>query len=219
MINKIRLLNLENIINEQFDNNWSKLARALDKSPPYIQAIKSGLRPFSEKNARYFEEKLSLPIGYLDKDHSNKLEDTLDNTFQIPEYDVKLAANSLNGAEVIDPNNIIKHWAIDNSYLDDFRVKPEILAVVQVNGDSMEHTLRSGERVIIDKSKKEAIDNKVFAITSQNKCWVKRVRITPKGTIWQSDNPDYHEYDADLNNGATVRIEGMVLSVLARKID
>lgn len=210
---QIRIDKLQKIVDSKF-GSWNKLAQAIEKEASYLNGVKNGKRPFTEKLARDIEEKLGLPPNYLDKADTD-LEDT---TFQVAEYYVKLAANSQCGAEVIDPNNIKRHWTLDKSFLTEFHVKPENLAIVEIFGDSMLPTVRSGERVVIDKSQREEIDNRVFAITTRNQCWVKRLRLTPKGKMWESDNEEYRQYDKDINDGTPVRIEGIVLYSLGRKI-
>lgn len=212
-------LRLQFIIQQIEDyGSQAAFARAINKPPQQITQWLKGEKAIGEKIVRDIESALGLPRGYIDNDRHSKDEDLEPGTFKIAEYNVKLATNSAHGAEVIDPNNIIRHHTLNESFLTEFKVKKENLAVVQVSGDSMEYTLRSGEKVVIDKSRKEVIDNRVFAITSRNQCWVKRVRSTPKGNVWQSDNEEYREFDKDLNDGATVRIEGLVLYSLGRPV-
>lgn len=65
----------------------------------------------------------------------------------------------------------------------------------------------------------EPIDNRVFAITTKNQTWVKRLRITPTGERWESDNDRHKRYDDELNGcGTTVVIQGLVPYSLGRQI-
>ncbi len=195
----------------------ASFARAIGKPPQQITQWLNG-KAIGEKIARDIEIALDLPHGYMDKTPT-ELEELEEGTFRIPEYEVKLAASPANhGCEVIHPNNIIKHHVINNTFLQEFGVKEKNLAVVSVIGDSMEPTVRDKERVVIDISNRQEIDNRIFAITTRNHTWIKRLRITPAGSKWQSDNEEYREYDADLNNGSSVRIEGLVLYSLGRKL-
>jgi phage repressor protein C with HTH and peptisase S24 domain len=170
------------------------------------------------KKAKEIEGNLGLPDGYLDID--NEADEELEpGTFRVPEYNVKLAANSHVGAEVISPENIKRHHSLNDEFLIEFQVKKENLAIVSVIGDSMESTLHANELIVIDISKRERIDNRVFAITTKNCCWVKRLRITPNGERWESDNEEYKRYDDELNNGPTIVINGLVLYSLGRRIN
>jgi len=125
-----------------------------------------------------------------------------------------------NGIEVITPDNIIGYEVFDEKFLSDFRVREENLAIITVVGDSMEPTLHGGGRVVIDTSVKTEMDNKVFALTTKNHLWVKRLRMTPDGYKWQSDNVSHREFDKSLNETpTTVRIIGRVIYSLGRPID
>jgi phage repressor protein C with HTH and peptisase S24 domain len=214
-MNNIRIINLQNIVSDRF-NSWTQLAEAIGKHQSYISELRNEKRPFTEKIARDIEEKLDLPRGYLDKNHSDN--DELEpGTFRIAEYNVKLSAGL--GEEVIHPENIKRYHTFNEEFLTDFRVKKNNLAIVQVVGDSMHPTLLSNELVVIDFSQKDPLDNHVYAITTQNQTWVKRYRITPAGGKWQSDNEEYREFDKPLNDGTPVRIVGLVLFSLGRKIN
>lgn len=222
LIYSIRAENLQNLINEKFNGNATNFAREaiklpVDKKPTDIYLYLNGSRNISSKKAKEIEVNLGLIDGYLDNDHKNK-EELEPGTFRIPEYNVKLSAG--HGEEVINPDNIKKYHRLDEVFLTDFRVKKDNLAIVQIVGDSMHPTLLSGELVVIDKSKREPVDNQVFAITTKNHAWAKRYRITPNGGKWQSDNEGYREYDESLNDGtSTVVLNGLVLFSLGRKIN
>lgn len=212
---KNRQLNLATLI-EQYGSR-QKLADALEIALSEIgNYFGKNARNITDIKAIEYEDKLELPHGYLDRDNENK-EELEQGTFTIPEYNVKLSAG--HGEEVINPDNIKKYHRLDEIFLTDFRVKKENLAIVQVTGDSMHPTLLSGELVVVDISKREAVDNQVFAITTKNQTWVKRYRVTPDGGKWQSDNEGYREYDSPLNNGISVRPMGLVLFSLGRKIN
>lgn len=196
----------------------AELARKLNRSAQQITQWING-KPIGEKIARDIEEKLDLPYGYLDKNKQHKDDIELPQSkFKIYEYEAK--ASMGNGIEVITPDNIIGYEIFDEKFLTDFRVKAENLAIISVVGDSMEPTLRGGGRVVIDTSVKTEMDNKVFALTTKNHLWVKRLRMTPDGYKWQSDNEVHREFDKSLNESPTaVRIIGRVIYSLGRPVD
>lgn len=209
-----------NFILKQIEDYGSQaaFARAINKPPQQITQWLKGEKPIGEKIVRDIETALDLPRGYIDKDQHEKNEILGDDTFKVPVYNVKLSAG--NGEEALNPEDIIDFEHISKSFLTRFRVKPESLAVVTVTGDSMLPTLVSTERVVIDKTRIESTDNKVFALTTKNHCWVKRMRITPVGERWESDNQEYRKDDYVLNDGSsTVVILGKVIYSLGRTID
>ncbi|MBX9866052.1 MAG: hypothetical protein K2Y14_04000 [Burkholderiales bacterium] len=220
----IRAQNLQKLIDEKFNGNATNFARIAinlpaDKKPTDIYLYLNGGRNISNKKAKLIEKNLGLVDGYLDKSDDAKAQEQEPGTFTIFEYDVGLAANSHCGVEVISPNNIVRSHTLNDTFLTEFRVKKENLAVVKVVGDSMDPTLRDGERVVIDISRKEFIDNRVFALTTKNHAWAKRLRITPNGERWSSDNEEYRQYDDELNSSkSTIVLLGLVLYSLGRAV-
>lgn len=216
-LEKIRVENLKKIIK---NSGKSQLAFCNDAGlrNNNISDMLKGERAFTSKTARNIELKLEIPTGYLDFDNNISNVDFDVTSFKVPEYNVQLSAGR--GAEVINPENIKAHHILNDSFLTEYRVKKENLAIVSVVGHSMNPILIDGTKVVIDISRCEPLDNKVFAITTKNHTWVKRCRITPGGTIWQSDNEEYRQYDDDLNNGKSiVVIEGYVLYNLGQKVN
>lgn len=215
---EIRRINFEKIMNEC--GSRTSLAKRLGVSVSEVTnyLLKNNPRDISDVKAIEYEEALGLPAGFLDKTDDITNHDFDVTSFRVPEYNVQLSAGR--GAEVINPENIKAHHILNDSFLTEYRVKKENLAIVSVVGHSMNPILIDGTKVVIDISRCEPIDNKVFAITTKNHTWVKRCRITPGGTIWQSDNEEYRQYDDDLNNGkSSVVIEGYVLYNLGQKVN
>jgi SOS-response transcriptional repressor LexA len=66
-IKDIRTRRLTALIKDQYANNVSSFARAIDRSPSQINDTLAGRKSFGEKFARYIEEKLSLEDGLLDR--------------------------------------------------------------------------------------------------------------------------------------------------------
>jgi hypothetical protein len=62
----VRRARLRGVIDEKFWGRAAALARAVDRSPQAINDMLAGRKAFGEKLARHFEDKLSLPVGYLD---------------------------------------------------------------------------------------------------------------------------------------------------------
>ena len=71
-------------------------------------------------------------------------------------------------------------------------IDPARASVVRVYGDSMEPTLFDGCSVLVDRSRREPREDRIFALRTEEGPAVKRLAKEPKGW-WQivSDNPDY----------------------------
>lgn len=211
-INNIRLNNLTNIINQNFGGNWKKLAEAIDKSPQYIHAIKVGERSFSEKMARHIEEKLKLTHLTLDLEHLP--DDDEDDLVAIPIYAGELSAGS--GCEVWNYSQVGKYHL--NKYeLMQEGWNPEKMCIFRVKGDSMEHEIQTGQRVLVDMNTKDIIDGRVYAFSIDNDVFIKYLYkdIISKQIIVRSENKNHPEFKV---NPEDMNIIGRVVLLLARKI-
>jgi len=92
---------------------------------------------------------------------------------------------------------------------------PANLAWTRGDGDSMEPTIRTGEIVLIDRSKlTPGMDDKIWAITIGDIGMIKRLRALPSGTIEiHSDNP--HVSPAFAADGE-LHVIGRVVAVVRR---
>lgn len=61
------------LLKRQWEDDWQVLAKKLDVSASYLSQIQSGHRPFSERTARQFEDKLKLKEGWFDLEHSSTM--------------------------------------------------------------------------------------------------------------------------------------------------
>jgi phage repressor protein C with HTH and peptisase S24 domain len=211
----LRLTNLSKIVKDNFSGNWSELATKLGKQQSYISELKNGKRKFTEDLVEEIEEKLNL-FGVLDVNDEAINDDIFADKMRIPRYGLKASAGE---GEIIVAENIIGYALLDYQILTKFNSKQENLAVVKVSGKSMMPTLFEGEEILVDLSKREKIDNRLFLLTTRNELWVKRMRITPVGSFWESDNEEYRKYDDMYNDDkTTVRIVGLVLRSLGRDV-
>ena len=64
-------------------------------------------------------------------------------------------------------------------------------AMFRVSGDSMYPTLKDEEEIIVDRSKTELNEGKIFILNHQGTMWVKKVQIDFHGIDLISDNPIY----------------------------
>jgi phage repressor protein C with HTH and peptisase S24 domain len=118
------------------------------------------------------------------------------------------------------------HDAPDVEYIESFhtfskdlivntlRSSVESLALVAVDGDSMEPTLSAGDIVVIDVSKNYVAGSGIYAISIDNQPLVKRIHRLSNGDIKViSDNSAYQRYDETYNSDSIkpLRIAGRVV--------
>lgn len=122
----------------------------------------------------------------------------------VSEYEVRLSAGP--GA-LVETENQTGVWQFSRRYIvDELRLDPQGLAIVEVQGDSMEPTLKTGDRVLIDHSDRNPARPGVYAIWDSNATVVKRIERIPASDPPQlvliSDNKNHNQYTvlADLVN-------------------
>lgn len=115
---------------------------------------------------------------------------------EVGEQNVRLSAGP--GA-IIDAEHKIGVWHFPRRYVvDEMRLSPGQLAVVEVEGDSMFPTLSSGDRVMIDHHDKNPAKPGIYAIWDSGATVVKRLERIPASdppmVVLISDNKNHNAY-------------------------
>lgn len=130
----------------------------------------------------------------------------------IPEHDVRLSAGG--GAVVPDDPEVGNKWPFPKAYLRHALslTHSDSLAVSEVIGDSMEPTLRSGDRVMVDMADQSLATPGVFALHDGDGTVIKRVERVPASRPPSlrliSDNPHHGNYEVPAE---TVHVVGRVV--------
>jgi phage repressor protein C with HTH and peptisase S24 domain len=86
------------------------------------------------------------------------------------------------------------------------------LEILSVHGDSMESTFYDNDLIIIDKSKKDFINGKIFIVLYDDELYVKRIFKLPQNRIiLKSDNKYYPDIEVISDN---FKIIGQVVKAL-----
>ena len=127
--------------------------------------------------------KESVHVREYSTDHGTTERDVL-----ISVYNVELSAGTgMTAPEYIKTE---KKLAFDSNWLIKHNLKAKNLIVLRVAGDSMLPSLEDGDSVLIDKSKSNIIDRKIYAIVVGGECKIKRLVRRVDGSIdILSDNP------------------------------
>lgn len=126
----------------------------------------------------------------------------------VSEYDVTVSAG---GGAFIADENVRGNWPFDPKYLtDELGLGRAKLALLEVRGDSMEPTLSSGDRVMVNMSDKQVSQPGIFILFDGDGTVIKRVEKVPgiDKLILISDNSRHNQYEVD---GDTVQIVGRVV--------
>lgn len=130
----------------------------------------------------------------------------------IPEYDVYVSAG---GGAIVEHENVKSQWPFNLSYLqNELRVSPKDLALVEVRGDSMEPTLSSGDRVMIDTTDRNVSQPGIFVLWDGDGTVIKRlerVYDSEENTIALiSDNKRHSRYEIPAHSDR-IKIVGRVI--------
>ena len=137
-----------------------------------------------------------------------------DEYYYIPAYEIEASAG--HGAFTEGATTPAKYLAFRKDWVHDRRLAPASLSAIFARGDSMEPTIPDGAIILVDGSRIEPLDGKIYVIRIDERLWVKRVRwILGGGLRLISDNRIYGDTDitkADLAHG-DIQICGQVVNV------
>lgn len=162
--------------------NLNILAQVLDVSPEWL-LTGAGRGP---EPSEHIGNTPDLPEPIADR-----------STVLIPEYDVRAA---MGDGFTMDREAIKDHWTFSRRYLaDELRLNLRNLVVVEVIGDSMEPTLKSGDRVLVDMGDRRVGIPGIFVLWDGDGTVAKRLELVPNSNphkiVRISDNPLHRSYE------------------------
>ena len=118
-----------------------------------------------------------------------------DNIVLIDFYDV--AASAGFGAEADDIQRPIKVGISKDFLQSDLNLSPSSTIIIQVRGDSMEPTMRAGDKLIVDIRRPELLDG-IHVLVVNGALLVKRLATSSTGIRIISDNERYPSEEAEI---------------------
>ena len=134
-----------------------------------------------------------------------------DEYVYIPAYDIEASAG--HGSCIGEGEESNKHLAFRQKWVNGRGLNAKDLVGLFTKGDSMEPTIADGGAIIIDKSRNQIIDSRVYVISINGDLFVKRVQRLPNGLKLISDNKFYEPLtlsNEDLN-ASNIKICGQVI--------
>lgn len=211
------------IAKNSFKNNYSEFARAVGVAQASLARWVKGEADPSRMNLIKIAdasgvnlEWLALGIGNMDEakpqavKHDINLQASNDETFiEIEDCrEVRLSAGGgafNNGYEEITTTKVERAW------LQSRRLKAKDCAMFLVSGESMYPTLKDGEEIIVDRSKRELTEGKIFVLNHNGSMLVKKVQFTYGGVELISDNPSYRPLKLDTEEANSLVVIGQVV--------
>lgn len=103
------------------------------------------------------------------------------------------------GVEVLDEQQT-GTYSFSKKLLKDIGADPNYSDVIFSSGDSMYPTIEGGDCLVVDKSKTDIYDGKIYCVRIQDKLYAKRLQFLPPNTVAViSDNPKYKTFEVDLS--------------------
>lgn len=127
---------------------------------------------------------------------------------------VKLSAG--NGHEHVElgQDETLAPQAFRADWIRKMRLRPDRLASMTADGDSMLDRIQNGDALVVDLSQTEVLDGKVYALWYNGGERVKRLYRLPGGGLRiASDNPHYQTIDVTSTDMEHVHIIGRVVHV------
>lgn len=211
------------IAEKSFKNNYSEFARAVGVAQASLARWVKGEADPSRMNLIKIAdasgvnlEWLALGIGDMDEakpqavKYDINLQASNDETFiEIEDCrEVRLSAGGgafNNGYEEITTTKVERAW------LQSRRLKAKDCAMFLVSGESMYPTLKDGEEIIVDRSKRELTEGKIFVLNHNGSMLVKKVQFTYGGVELISDNPSYRPLKLDTEEANSLVVIGQVV--------
>lgn len=207
----------------KFNDNLSLFARAVGVVQPSLARwVKGEADPTRTNLVKIAEASgvsldwLALGVGNMDgvEPQAKKSEVNLiasnDETFSVIE-DCREVRISAGGGGFNDEYKPYQTTKVEKAWLDSRRLKAEDCAMFLVSGDSMYPTLKDGEEIIVDRSKKELKDGKIFVLNNEGAMLVKKVQITYNGITLISQNTEYVPIELNAEQANNLIVIGQVV--------
>ena len=140
--------------------------------------------------------------------------DDFSNTVMIPEYPLQVAAG---GGALIEESAPTSYWPWPKRFFQTMDWNPAWFMVLTVTGASMEPTLRSGDKLLVDSTRNNPAVPGLYVLGLEDMAVVKRIELIPGSNPARlrisSDNQLHHAYETD---ASTVKIIGWVAAKVSR---
>lgn len=123
---------------------------------------------------------------------------------------------SAGGGYINENNNDVVHLAFRKDWLTSKGLKAKDLEAITAKGDSMKPTIPDSSIILIDHSKTNALDGRIYVVRIDDQLYVKRIQWLPTGLRLISDNKNiYAPIDltkSDLES-SNVQVYGQVVHI------
>ncbi|AKD38388.1 TPA: helix-turn-helix domain-containing protein [Pasteurella multocida] len=104
-----------------------------------------------------------------------------------------------------------KYTKIEASWLTSRGLKPKDCGMFKLDGDSMYPVLKDGEDMVVDMSKHNLREGRIFIINHNGLMWVKKIQINFDGVDLISENPTYKPIKLTSDEANSLIVIGQVV--------
>lgn len=173
-----------------------KLALGLNSKPSQVKNIEAGNQGLTVELAQKISEVYNINFEWLltGKGEMIATQKNIEETTYIPvRGEVETSAGA--GCYVYD-EKITDYICFEKKLLKQLGANIAECDVLRVKGDSMEPTLTTGDKILVDKSKKDVLDSRIYILRVEDTLYVKRLQKLPKGRLRViSDNKDFESFE------------------------
>ncbi|MBF0238920.1 MAG: helix-turn-helix transcriptional regulator [SAR324 cluster bacterium] len=205
----------QQIIQSCADGNKSDFARKTGKTPGQITDICKGRSKPTYDYLLFLTETYGVNIQWLLSEHGkmfmdSKASEEADDFVFVPRYNVKASAGY---GSVINSEHIVDYLAFKRGWIQsDLRVDPMGLALLTVQGDSMEPTIREGDLLLVDLHQNQVLRDGIYVVRMDDVLMAKRVQRGHNGQVHIiSDNRAYKEFIIAKHETEAFQILGRVI--------
>ncbi len=179
--------------------SYTDVAAALDVTRQYANQIKE--KDLSEqqleKLQNYFNVKLAAPSP-ASLQSTSLINTNQNDCLSIPVLG-GVSASMGYGVNVINEEQTAS-YTISRKLADDLDIIPGCTEIIFAQGDSMLPTIEGGDSLLIDHSRRDIYDGKIYCVRIEGQLYAKRLqKIPPHIVRVVSDNEKYRNFEIDLS--------------------
>ena len=181
-----------------------------------IKNIEKNLTKLSLTMAKLISYEFNVNIDWLMNGKGNMFKDIsqeeLNTDFaKIPLVEAQLSAG---GGSLINSNNIVSYYAFRKDWLQEKMISSKNAVLMKVSGDSMSPIINDSDIVLIDLTRTNIRDGKIYAIAFEEAIFLKKLQIShPEKLFLVSFNKDYPTMEIDKSEIDKLRIIGQCMWV------
>ena len=203
---------LELVIEKFADGNRSKFARLTSKKPSHITDYFKGRTKPTFDYLVQLSNLFSINLHWLligDGEMHSDVPERKDFVY-VPRYDVQASAGY---GTLIESEQIVDHLAFKKDWLEsDLSVDVGDLALITVDGDSMEPTLFHGDLILLDLRENRVSKDGIYVVRFDGVLMAKRLQRVHNSTLHViSDNQSYRSFSVQHEEMNQLQIVGKVV--------